>query len=197
MIEIVDLSHHNPVTSLTAIAKSGVPAVMHKFSQGSSFKDPTYAARFADASDMLLWGRYHFGDGSDVNAQIDNFLDGWTPAEQMALDWEVAPKGTPQMKFWQAIAFIDGVMERTGICPALYAGALLKEQIASGNQSTTLVQCKLWLTEWGPVANLPKGFSSYWLWQYTMTGVCPGIKGQVDRDRFDGDLNALITGWAT
>jgi len=194
VLTVIDLSHWNPVTDWDAVAASGVVGVLHKFSQGADERDPAYVEHKAEAmSRGLLWGRYHFGDNSNVSAQVDNFLGGWTPGEALALDFE---RGNRTMLLTQARAFATMVLNRTGIWPLLYSGSLLKDDEYLGGEPGVLLHCRLWLAEYGPTAVLPRGWSSYWLWQDTDTGSVPGIKGNVDIDRFDGDLETLTKGWA-
>jgi GH25 family lysozyme M1 (1,4-beta-N-acetylmuramidase) len=62
---VVDISHHNTVTDLRATAAAGIWGVIHKSSQGRGYRDPDYAARRPRRKAAgLLWGAYHFNDGS-------------------------------------------------------------------------------------------------------------------------------------
>src|SRR5215469_8728151 len=126
---VIDLSHHNTVTSFTSVRYSGIAGVIQKVSQGTSYKDPTYVSRCAAASAAgLLVGRYHFGDGSNVDAQVKNFLAGWQPNELLALDWE--DNADSQMLLGQARDFVSKVQAQTGVWPVLYSGNTLKEALA-------------------------------------------------------------------
>lgn len=53
---VVDISHHNKVTDLKATAIAGVWGVIHKASQGQSYRDPDYAARREQARAAGLAG---------------------------------------------------------------------------------------------------------------------------------------------
>jgi lysozyme len=195
MITVIDLSHWSTVTDWNAVAASGVAGVFHKASQGSLYRDPTYRQRMKDCPDSLLWGAYHFGDGSDVGQQVDNFLSDWPGDIALALDWERNPDS--QMELWQAREFVQAVYDQTGIWPLLYSGGQLKDAILAGGDPGVLLNCRLWLAEYGPRAVLPRGWDAYWLWQHTDTGTVPGISGHVDLSWFDGDLAALTAGWVT
>mgnify|MGYP003386591729 FL=1 len=93
---VLDLYHGDVVTSWDTIHDSGIRGVIHKASQGSSIVDKKYADRKPQAQRAgLLWGAYHFGDGSDVDAQVNNFLSVVGDAKDtlLALDFEPNPKG--------------------------------------------------------------------------------------------------------
>lgn len=192
---VVDLSHYNTVTSFDSMMNAGIVGVIHKFSQGTSYRDPTYAQHKAEATSCgLLWGRYHFGDGSDPVRQVDNFLAGWTPDELLALDYEDNPDS--QMLLGQARTFVQEVITRTGVVPVLYSGNTLKEALAvKGASAGVLLQCRLWLCQYGPNSVLPPGWSSYWLWQYTGTGRLPGTSGDVDLNTYQRGSDDLVAEW--
>src|SRR3954465_5568860 len=98
---VVDISHHNTVIDLNATAQSGVWAIIHKASQGSTYRDPDYAKRRTMAKDAgLRWGAYHFNDGSDVGAQVNNFLGAARPGPDtlLVLDFEDNPSSNMSMK---------------------------------------------------------------------------------------------------
>lgn len=57
----------------------------------------------------------------------------------------------------------------------------------------------LWIADYGnrPSPRLPAGRTGYEMWQFSQTGLVPGIIGNVDLDRFSGsldDLTALADG---
>ncbi len=192
---VIDCSHWNTVTDWRAVRASGVVGVMHKATQGGDYKDPTFKLREPSARLAgLLWGRYAFGDGSDVHAQVTNFLDGWSRDEALALDWEDNPAS--QMTISQAMSFVIEVEHRTGIVPALYAGNTVKEAVATGAYMGPLFRCPLWLAEWAAAPTLPTGWPALWLWQWTNKGTVPGITGDVDMNQFDGTEEELLASWA-
>lgn len=59
---VIDLSHHNTVTSFQQAQQSEIVGVIHKATQGVSVVDAEYQTRRALArANGLLWGAYHFG----------------------------------------------------------------------------------------------------------------------------------------
>lgn len=205
---VVDLSHHNKVTDLKASAAAGIWGVIHKSSQGSGYCDPDYAPRRRVARDAgLLWGAYHFNDGSDVALQVDWFIKCAQPdsATLMVLDFEDNPKSN--MSVVQAVKFLRLLEQKTGRKGAIYSGNRLKETIGqlSAADQAYLREHRLWLCQYGPHAVLPRGFARYWLWQYTGDGVgqqphtVPGIvagNGGLDLNAYEGEREQLASEWA-
>lgn len=193
-MSIIDASHWQRDISWPEVAKFGVIGCIHKYSQGEGFHDPAYEARaLAARMEGLLWGRYHYGTNGDVHKQVANFLEGAADDEALALDWEDNHEN--QMTISQAMEFVAGVEKRTGVFPILYSGNLLKEYVVRGAYLGPLLKCRLWLAQYGPHALIPKGWSSYYLWQHTSEGVVPGISGPVDLSRYD-DEEELRRTWA-
>src|SRR5882724_9285323 len=59
---VIDISHHNTISSFGDVAKSGVLAVVHKATQGTRLIDPTLQTHRSQIEKAgLLFGAYHFG----------------------------------------------------------------------------------------------------------------------------------------
>jgi lysozyme len=197
---IVDLSHHNTVTSFDDARTAGIRAVIHKATEGTTFIDATYDDRKARAKAAgLLWGAYHFGTNGDVAGQVSHFLDIANPAatDLLVLDFEPHPReGT--MTLAQAEEFVTTLAAQTGRQPALYSGqSFLNDQLGN-NIDTPLADCPLWIARYSlqlPV--IPKAFTQFVIWQYTDGSMGPqphqvaGI-GRCDRDKFNGDDEAAL-----
>ena len=93
-----DLSHHNPNPELKKAKANGLQWLIHKATEGSTYTDPTYAARRQQAKKAgLLFGAYHFArpdtDGKDAKLEA---LHCFKVAKPVAgdlvptLDYEVA-----------------------------------------------------------------------------------------------------------
>lgn len=194
---VLDISHHNEVVSWPALRESGIIGIIHKATQGSGMVDKTYGPRKRQAlSAGLLFGAYHFADSSDPKTQADHFLGVARPDANtlLALDWE--NNGTRTMTVSQARVFLERVMQKTGRPPAgvvIYGGNVLKEKIIAKDDVAFLAQFPLWLCQYGPKAKLPKGWSRYFLWQYSESGHVDGMArdGRVDLNVHGGtDLSA-------
>jgi lysozyme len=199
---VIDVSHHNGNNLDFMAASQSVAGVIHKATQGLGSIDPMLAANRANIyATGLMFGGYHFGDGSDGASQAQFFLHTLDPqrGDLMALDFEANPAG-PSMTLDGARAFVAAIYDATGTWPLLYSGEGLKEALA-GQADPLLANCPLWLAEWGPDPVLPPGWDAWSLWQYSNGAVgapspVQGI-GYCDRDRFGGtSLEDLQSFWA-
>lgn len=196
---IVDLNHSNGLN----FDKFTDIAIIHKATQGDSFRDQEYRTRRTIAKMRgILWGAYHFSTGEDAVMQADNFLDFAQPddTDLISLDWEPSPGN--DMTLAQAEAFCRRVKERTGRFPVVYGGSLLREKIGDGT-SEILAQCPLWHVIYRATPDLivkkvwPKGYT---LWQYTdgvngrLPHATPGCNG-ADRNIYDGTEEKLREEW--
>lgn len=205
---VVDLFRGDKVTDWTRVRAAGIQGCIHKASEGSAYRDNAYEERRKEAADAgLLWGAYHFGDSSDVEAQVENFLEaaGSVDGLLLALDFEENPKGQGRtMRVDQARRFLSLLMEKTGRTPDqlyIYGGNVLKEKIIAQDDLNFFGQFRLWLCQYGPKANVPRAWSKYTLWQYTGDGTGMGPH-EVDGISTKGiDLNVfggadLVAEWA-
>ena len=100
------------------------------------------------------------------------------------------------MTYVGAVAFVNRIHAVSGRYPILYSGAsFLAAQLHTHGvttpDTTTLSKCPLWIAEYGAKAIIPLAWPHYTLWQYTSTGHCSGVVGNVDRNYFNGDASAL------
>ncbi len=193
---IIDLSHFNSNPNFTFAREAGILGVIHKATQGTTFIDQAYRVnRDAALAAGLLWGAYHFGDGTDGAAQADFFLDSTGPSRPgiLVLDFEANPEGSA-MTVDQARAFVTRVQAITGRWPGLYGGEYMK-QVLTDAKDPVLRNCWLWLAQYGEAAVVPANWTAWTLWQYTGSATVAGI-GKCDRSRFNGneaDLETFFT----
>lgn len=94
---MIDISHHNGTRLCFDKAKAdGIIGVIQKATQSESYVDATFRKnREADLTAGLLFGAYHFGDGSDGTLQAKQFLNVVQPDANTvnALDFESNPAG--------------------------------------------------------------------------------------------------------
>ncbi|HEX8707106.1 MAG TPA: glycoside hydrolase family 25 protein [Pyrinomonadaceae bacterium] len=193
---VVDLSHYNTVTSFQTVKADGILGVIHKATQGTGAVDSHYAVRRPAAlAEGLMWGAYHFADGSDPVAQAQHFIQVVSPGpnDLLVLDLE------EQMTLAGAEEFVKYVQSVTGRWPGLYGGSYLRELLGN-NKETALAFCWFWLSEYGPTPRVPSAWQTWTMWQYTDGTVGPephsvaGI-GNCDRDMFNGELEDLQRLW--
>jgi lysozyme len=108
---VVDTSHWNRDVDFAKLANAGIIGVIQKVSQGQIGVDFTYNTNKPKAlAAGLLWGAYHFGDGSDGVAQAEHFLStvGDPSKTLLVLDFEFNRTG-PTMSLEEARAFVTHV----------------------------------------------------------------------------------------
>ena len=202
---VIDISHHNKVSSFTKVLESGVLAVFQKATQGTSYRDPTFSANRKKIEEAgLLFGAYHFGTAGDADAQAELFLSTIGKNAVPVLDFEPNPQGH-DMSLLEAEQFVNHVHAVTGKYPGIYSGHTIKEALAragiSKPEQTELSKCWLWIAQYGPTPFIPKIWSKWELWQYTDGGAgqepheVPGI-GRCDRDQFNGTAAELQAFWS-
>ena len=200
---VIDLSHHNLVKNIEMVRSEGILGVIHKATQGVSFKDGKYKNRkkWFKNENGFLWGAYHFtsniGSGKE---QADFFLDVVSPEKDdlLVLDYENYQGRIMSVK--EAEKFVLRIFDVTGIWCGLYSGNDIKEKLRKVTD-TILSKCWLWIAQYASKPkNIPPAWNKWTLWQYTdgIAGPLPhtvtGI-GKCDRDIFNGDEEELIKFW--
>jgi lysozyme len=196
---VIDLSHHNTVTSFQKIKDAGILGIIHKATQGTGFIDNKYAGRRSGARDAgLMFGSYHFGIRGDPKGQADHYLEKADPGEKdlIVLDFEPNSNGGT-MTLREAEAFVERVQDQTGRFPGLYSGESFINEKLGDNTDTVLKECFLWIAKFSAQKpKVPPAFPFFTLHQYTDGNVgpephtVPGV-GPCDRDKFNGSEAGL------
>lgn len=201
---VLDISHHNTVSSWSQIKAAGIVGIIHKATEGTSYVDEEYADRREQAlAAGLKWGAYHFANNRDVADQVDHFLGvvGIDDETLYALDWEDEPNGNT-MTLEQARDFLLIMDELVGKnrC-ALYSGNTVKDQLGD-TVDEFLGAHPLWLAHYSSSPTWQRSWETYWLHQYS-DGVngpgphgCPGCGGAVDTNSYQGTPDELRAEWA-
>lgn len=203
---VIDLSHHNQISSFDQVKAAGILGVMFKATQGLTYTDPTFATnRTAAQAAGLKTGAYHFGIAGDPVGQAEHLIEVAGKDGLLVLDFETNSQGG-SMSLLEAEQFVMYLKEATGRYPGFYSGNTIKQALADANitdpSQTVLSQCWLWLAQYASMPLLPKIWSKWTLWQYTDGAAGPGPYtvdgvGRCDRDQFNGsedDLIALFAG---
>jgi lysozyme len=199
---IIDLSHHNNVTSFKDVKNDGIIGVVHKATEAKTFVDSQYSSRRPRAlAEGLLWGAYHFAARGDAQGQAHHFLDivNPSPTDLLVLDFEPnAREGN--MTLAEAETFITIIHSQTKRFPGIYSGQSFINTQLGKHTDTILKECFLWIARYSSeLPIIPPAFSMFTIWQYTDGNAGPqphqvqGI-GRCDRDKFNGteaDLRKL------
>ncbi|MDR4308398.1 glycoside hydrolase family 25 protein [Chelatococcus sambhunathii] len=199
---VIDVSHHNRIEDFARLRRAGIVAVIHKATEGATFRDPLYRERREAARAAgLRFGSYHFSSGVSVEAQVENYLAHADPRddELVCLDWEESFSGR-DMPLAEAEEFVTLIEARLGRPPVIYGGRHLRERLV-GVERSALSRCPLWYARFAPE---PKGVPPLWdrwtFWQYTDGASGPephevaGI-GPCDRDLFNGTEAEFYARW--
>lgn len=192
-VDGVDISHYQAgALDLAAAKRAGVRWLFHKATEGTSYKDPGYGQRRAQAKAAgLPFGAYHFarpsGGAADGIAEAKFFLSYAKPVPgdmRPMLDLEVnGGLGQSALTAWVG-AFVGEVHRVTGQAPFIYTHFNLDRHF----------DCPLWVARYSnanaaPV--VPKPWASWAVWQFS-NGVygaptsVPGL-GHVDLNTMNGD----------
>lgn len=196
---VLDLSHHNTVSSWVDVKLAGIVGIIHKATEGSSVVDPNYVAAKKSARNTgLLWGAYHFMRPGNMIGQAEFFVN---KADVGPEDILVADHEDDKVSLDDLKVFLGEVFRLTNRRPVLYSGNVIKEQVGTGKDSF-LSQHKLWIAQYSSLG--PKWpmqiWSEYWLWQYSDGNFgpepqgCPGVSGEVDTNSAP-DKDSLVRSW--
>lgn len=183
----VDVSNHQPSVPWAAVRASGAQFAILKASEGTSFADPYYARHRAAANAAgIVIGAYHFArpSGSDGAAEARHFLAIAKPKAGdliPALDLEVSDGVSASgIQTWIR-GFNQVVWQATGHQPFLYTyPAFWRGNVANTHQFSDM---PLWIANYGVSRpDVPGGWSSYAIWQFTSSGYLRGVPGRVDRN---------------
>jgi lysozyme len=201
---VIDLSHYNVIEKDLEDARAwGVQGVIHKATEGATYRDRKYKARrWLSQQSGLLFGAYHFLRPGDIAGQVEHFVRSAEPDKDtlMALDHEDERVPVTEVKL-----FLELLAQKLGRKPVLYSGHVLKGQLGL-TLDAFLGSHRLWHAQYGPRPIVQRSWSRPWLWQFTGDGIgppphnvpgisIPGNKG-IDINHFDGTPEQLGASWS-
>jgi GH25 family lysozyme M1 (1,4-beta-N-acetylmuramidase) len=185
--KFLDLSHWNIIEDLSKVKSSGYKGIIHKCTQGVSYKDTKYIENKKRIKELnLAFGAYHFSNAGDPIQEAEWFLKNTGELQNgdiIVLDYETYAR--EDADDW-CLRWMDYVQKKTGKKPILYTyhGMLNKykfSKVAKANY-------KLWAARYGLQEQEPNeyykpatgAFQKAWAWQYCSLGDVPGIDKRVD-----------------
>ena len=193
----IDVSVYQGEIDFQAVRSSGIEAVYIRAGEGSSYTDPYFARNTEHAKAAQL----HYGFYLYVTARNED--QARTQAAVFAqLIQDTGYDCRPAMDFEQfsgmpaarlnaiALAFLEELERRTGVTPMVYTDAYAADRL----WDEELGAYPLWVAEYGPAQpTVDSGTWTGWSgFQYADDGRVPGIRAEVDLDRFTGRV--LIDG---
>ena len=190
-IQGLDVSGYQPTVNWPAQYSMGARFAYVKASEGLTYRSPAFASQYSGALNAgLIRGAYHFAlpSISTGAAQADYFVNsggGWSPDGKTLpplLDIEYNPYSSLGNTCYNMSAaamvgwlkdFSNRVLSRTGRLPMIYTTAGWWSQCtgnsgAFGNQPLHLARYSTY------IGNLPNGWGTYSVWQYSSTGPFAG-----------------------
>jgi GH25 family lysozyme M1 (1,4-beta-N-acetylmuramidase) len=206
-LEGVDVSHHEGQIDWQQVASSGKGFAYLKASEGTGFVDWTYATNRTLAGRAgIRIGAFHYAQPDrspgEAVAEADHFIAaaGFRPGDLVPmLDLEVTNGLSPtELQVW-VTAFLDRVLQRTGVRAGIYVSpSFWSGHLADTSAIESAGYRVLWIADWragrGPqVPASDWGGQGWALWQFDHRAVVPGIAVPVDVDRLSaGALAELI-----
>lgn len=191
---IIDLSKNNGHVDFASLI--GVEEIFIRASLGYGDKDSNLNTNATGAADAKIpVSYYHFAyphpvsnEAADAMKQANYFVDTISVLPKpthLAVDLENFSKDADATLSKEAYAlwvkiFLETVEGRTGIRPIVYTYAdYLNKHLPDTHE---LGKYPLWIANYNNTTKppVPRGWTGYYMWQYSASGVMDGITGKVD-----------------
>ncbi|MET9108088.1 lysozyme [Streptomyces zhihengii] len=206
-VQGIDVSHWQGAINWNSVKGAGIDFAYIKATEGTTFKDSRFSANYLGSYNAgLVRGAYHFArpNASNGATQAGFFASNggaWSRDNQTlpgVLDIEHNPSGamcyglsSAQMRTW-INDFHATYKARTGRDVVIYTTASWWNS-CTGSWTGMAAKAPLWIAHWGVSSpNIPAGFPTWTIWQYTATGRVAGVSGDVDRNKFNGSMSRLL-----
>jgi lysozyme len=188
---VIDVSQHQGSIDWQRVRQAGVEAAYIRATMGGTGVDALLASNAVNAAPHLLISSYHlFRPETEGSAQARHFLNrvqSYRKDMPLAVDVEAVQTETPltPAQYADELAkFVQTIDAETREFPVIYTSASQWQQLVGPLHDPLFRQCPLWVAHYDvQTPALPRGWTSYWLWQYTSSGRVDGISGRVDLNR--------------
>ena len=193
----VDVSYYQGTVDWAKAKAAGVKFAFLRVSDGTTFRDPKFVQNWANTKTAgVIRGAYQFFRPSQsVNAQADLMiaaLGTYQPGDlPPVIDVEADGGLAPATVAARVRQWVDRVKTALGVEPIVYTGMYFWRDEVGG--PTSFAGNPLWIAAYSSQCpNLPAPWMRWTFWQHTDSGHVNGITGNVDMNKFNGDLNALV-----
>jgi lysozyme len=195
----IDVSSHQGHVDWGAVQASGVVFAFARATTGGATVDDQFAKNWSGmAGAGILRGAYHFyWATSDPRAQAASFArvvtlepDDLPPV----LDLEHSADVTRPALLEGVGVFLRELERLVKRRPVVYTNLTYwNTWMQSPEPPPWTDDYPLWISHWTQAARptLPNGWSAWRFWQFDNKGSVPGIRGDVDRNRFNGTAGEL------
>jgi lysozyme len=204
-IQGIDVARYQEGVDFGRALGSGTHFVFMKATEGKDYVDPNFRANWARARDAgMPRGAYHFMTWCSLASEQAEWFVKNVPYDPSALppvldlEWNnhSSCKTKPsKADALEKIRLMLEVMERhTGKLPIIYTDMTFHRDVLEGEYFPNA----FWLRSTAAEPHERYTNRPWTFWQYTQTGVVPGVRGEVDRNVFYGSqedwLMFLFTG---
>jgi GH25 family lysozyme M1 (1,4-beta-N-acetylmuramidase) len=206
----IDVSNHNPSVNWQTVRSANISFAFVKATEGATFKDRTFATNWSGMKAAgIIRGAYHFfRPAKTAQEQVDNFLQvvknvlepGDLPPVLDVEPWprevgEAWKKLTLSERSDRVKIWLEKVEKETGEKPIIYTNPSFWRDYMGDSQD--FIDYPLWIAHYTakPQPDVPTsnwGGKGYTIWQHTESGTVAGVKGNVDRNRFNGSFDKLV-----
>lgn len=186
----VDVSSHNGMINMDALARSGISFIFMKASEGSEFRDPNFALNYMKAEHAgLKRGAYHYfrfdRDGVEQALNVLGAMAGRPLELGIAIDVEEHGNatGVPTDSIRQRLQDMTDFLILKGHRVMFYSNRRDYERYLSDD----FRGFPLWICSFEE-KNASAG--DWTFWQYDHRGSLPGVRGDIDLNVFSGDAKA-------
>lgn len=214
MIQGIDVSHHQGSVDYAKVTASGMRFAIVKATEGQNYVDPRFRENWdklvALGHETIYRGAYHFarpsstGGASDGEAEAKDFCAALKSAGHFsegalppAIDFEEYSNSNANDNIPWISAFVHVVESELGRFPMIYTGANVWNYEVGNTDA--FIHLPLWQVAYSNTASQPPKMPwptwTFWQWSgggdFAYYGPVPGVSGDCDVNRFNGDETAL------
>ena len=192
----IDVSYYQGTIDWAQVKNAGYEYAFVRLSDGSTFRDPKFARNWAGtkAAGVVRGAYQFFRPSQSATVQADMMIAAMADFQPGDLPPVIDVEATGGMSAKNIAARVriwtDRVEAALGVKPIVYTGKYFWRDQVGG--PTDFADHPLWVAQYTSLCpDLPAPWTTWTFWQYSDKGRIPGIKGDVDTNRFNGTLDDL------
>lgn len=199
-IQGIDVARYQENVDFDKARAAGIHFVFMKATEGKDYIDPDFQRNWVRARNAgMPHGAYHFMTWCSTAAEQAAWFISQVPNDPSALppvldlEWnnhsscKVKPSKADAME--KIRVMLDAMERHTGKLPIIYTDMNFHRDILEGEYLPNT----FWLRSTAAEPHERYKNRPWTFWQYTQTGVVPGVKGEVDRNVFYGNQQDWLT----
>lgn len=183
----IDVSHFSGAVDWAQVHAAGFTFAYVKATEGVDGKDPLFDDHWRDLGGVgIQRGAYHFYVTEDDPEEQARFFIETAKLEPGDLvpvvDIELIGHGTQPGLADRFLRWLEIVEDHFGVKPIIYTTPNFWDQ----HLTDTFGDYPLWIAEYGVEApRIPKGWTTWWLWQWQGDATVPGVEKTADISRIN------------